>query len=332
MRTTETVLLASPAIQIGTHWKDAKELLLQTSEIKELLEQAKASGPIDEWGARIAILDAFAKTIDRYDQEDEQKRTKMAKDQRRKERKNRDHFRALLREMREAGTITPVSTWSELYPSIKNDSRFTNMLGQKGSTPLELFWDEVELLNEQVYDARKALEADLKALKIKVTSKTTLDELKSIVDSPEVKASIDPSVLPFVHEQLLIKAKRREREEEERQERRKRKLLDYLKQDMRDLSPPLTADSTWEEEKRRISDIKVYKELGDEEAARRVFDYVIDRLKESQKHKRSRAGSITSEKTVSSERPQPVNTDNKDAAMEVEHGSDSQMEEGEERI
>lgn len=37
--------------------------------------------------------------------------------------------------------------WKDIYPSFKDDERYTNMLGQSGSNPLELFWDDLEKLD-----------------------------------------------------------------------------------------------------------------------------------------------------------------------------------------
>ena len=45
--------------------------------------------------------------------------------------------------MRE-GIIIEGAKWKEIFPLIKDDERFLNMLGQAGSTPLELFWDVVD--------------------------------------------------------------------------------------------------------------------------------------------------------------------------------------------
>jgi pre-mRNA-processing factor 40 len=62
----------------------------------------------------------------------------------RRERQNRDRFVSLLKELRAAGKINAGSKWMQVYPSFQNDSRYTGMLGQSGSTPLDLFWDVVE--------------------------------------------------------------------------------------------------------------------------------------------------------------------------------------------
>ena len=48
-------------------------------------------------------------------------------------------FAALLDELHENGKLTSMSLWVELYAMISGDVRFSAMLGQPGSTPLDLF-------------------------------------------------------------------------------------------------------------------------------------------------------------------------------------------------
>jgi pre-mRNA-processing factor 40 len=62
----------------------------------------------------------------------------------RRERQNRDRFQGLLHELKTSGKIKAGSKWSQIHPLIQNDDRYTSMLGQAGSTPLDLFFDVVE--------------------------------------------------------------------------------------------------------------------------------------------------------------------------------------------
>ena len=40
--------------------------------------------------------------------------------------------------------------WKHIHPSIKDDERYLNMLGQPGSTPLDLFWDIMEEIEREL--------------------------------------------------------------------------------------------------------------------------------------------------------------------------------------
>lgn len=62
----------------------------------------------------------------------------------RRERQNRDRFLELLHELKTSNKIKAGTKWSQIYPLIAEDERYTAMLGQSGSTPLDLFWDMVE--------------------------------------------------------------------------------------------------------------------------------------------------------------------------------------------
>jgi pre-mRNA-processing factor 40 len=61
----------------------------------------------------------------------------------------------LLAELRESKVITAKSDWMNLYPRLKDDVRYQDMLGQPGSTPLELFWDMVDELGERYYQQKR---------------------------------------------------------------------------------------------------------------------------------------------------------------------------------
>ena len=62
----------------------------------------------------------------------------------RRERQNRDRFLSLLHELKKSNKIKAGTKWSQIHPMIAADERYVAMLGQSGSTPLDLFWDLVE--------------------------------------------------------------------------------------------------------------------------------------------------------------------------------------------
>lgn len=49
------------------------------------------------------------------------------------------------------GKIKAHSKWKEVYPvHFKDDERYLNILGNPGSNPLELFWDAVDALDQEL--------------------------------------------------------------------------------------------------------------------------------------------------------------------------------------
>jgi len=107
-------------------------------------------------------LIVFEKHIKELEREEEEERDQEKKRKKRIERKNRDGFLKLLDELHEHGKLTSMSLWVELYPTISSDPRFSGMLGQPGSSPLDLFKFYVEDLKSRYQDEKKAIKEILK--------------------------------------------------------------------------------------------------------------------------------------------------------------------------
>lgn len=90
------------------------------------------------------MLTAFENHIKSLERTFNDARQQQKNQKTRRERQNRDRFIALINELRSAGKIKAGSKWSQVYPLFKDDERYTAMLGQPGSSPLDLFWDIVE--------------------------------------------------------------------------------------------------------------------------------------------------------------------------------------------
>jgi hypothetical protein len=54
-----------------------------------------------------------------------------------------------------------MSLWIELYPVLSGDIRFSCMLGQPGSTPLDLFKFYVEDLKLRFYEEKKIIKVSV---------------------------------------------------------------------------------------------------------------------------------------------------------------------------
>ena len=129
-------LLQKLNLEPYTRWADAQGIISSTPPFQKD-EKYQALSKFD-------ILTAFQnhmKALERAfnDSKQEHKNKKY-----RKERQNRDAFKALLGELRHAGKINAGSKWHNIHPLIENDERYLAMAGQSGSTPQELFWDVVE--------------------------------------------------------------------------------------------------------------------------------------------------------------------------------------------
>lgn len=119
-----------------TRWHDAKTIISSTQPFQNDDKYQSLT--------QLDILTAFQthmKSLERAfnDAKQEEKNQKY-----RRERKRRDAFKELLRELHKDGKINAGSKWTNIFPLLENDPRYRDMAGQPGSTGQELFWDMVE--------------------------------------------------------------------------------------------------------------------------------------------------------------------------------------------
>ncbi|KAJ2555622.1 U1 snRNP protein, partial [Coemansia sp. RSA 1933] len=282
------------------------------------------------------FMDAFDSAIKRAEKREADLKQREKEKTFRQERLNRDAFRLLLKE--HSDNITPSSTWSEFYPLIKTDQRYTEMLGQPGSTPLEMFWDEVEILSEGIYHERKALESVMRAESFRVNVDTPLADVKAFADQ-YVRDSDRPSSqnIEHIYNQLVSRAKRKKEEDDERLARQQRRLLDEFKYALYDLEPELDPESsTWVSELPRIRKLPEFKDIDDESACKEVFELVIERQRERSGQKRrrhwdeshKRSGSPDNDDATTMKRQKDRRAAFDEAATAAE-GLSSDLEEGE---
>lgn len=119
-----------------TRWSEAQGII-QSNQRFQGDEKFKTLSKSD-------MLNAFENHIKSLERTFNDVRQQQKTQKSRRERQNRDRFQALLQELKSAGKIKAGSKWSQIHPLIKTDPRYTGMLGQSGSTPLDLFWDTVE--------------------------------------------------------------------------------------------------------------------------------------------------------------------------------------------
>ena len=154
MKVLSEILDSMADITHLTTWQEAQQMLLDNprfAEDTDLLGMDKEDALI--------VYEDHVRQLEAEEQEEKEaeKRRKA-----RLERKNRDAFAALLDELHDQGKLTSMSLWVELYPVISSDVRFSAMLGQAGSTPLDLFKFYVEDLKSRFHDEKKIIKEILK--------------------------------------------------------------------------------------------------------------------------------------------------------------------------
>ncbi|KAJ2156484.1 U1 snRNP protein [Coemansia sp. RSA 552] len=274
-------------IPVGSKWEDVKRRLVDRFE-DQMMPILRVGGmPMDSlyWRggegdpeaglSMLDLMDVFERAISDAEQREADKRKQEKAAVFREERQNRAAFRELLGE--HSAKFTPSSTWTELYPQIKHDPRYQGMLGQGGSSPLELFWDAIEVLSDDLYRHRKRLEGAMREQGFVMRPDTSLEEVRVFAVG---RCEVSEVSVEYIYQQLVLKAKRREEEAVERSMRLRRRQLDDLRYALSDLEPALGPDSEWDVERVRIGRLREFSDVDDETACRVVFDQVVERQKE----------------------------------------------------
>ncbi|KAK9448763.1 uncharacterized protein V1518DRAFT_418161 [Limtongia smithiae] len=260
-------------VEVRTRWLDVKESMKHDAGLRKE-ERIRDINMLD-------ILTVFEDVMKKAEREYLEKRKEDKRQQQTEERHNREQFVELLDEFVRSGKISVETRWMDLYKEIKDDERYLRMLGQGGSSPLELFWDVSEDMNKDLRIKREIILDALVEQRFEFTPVTTYEEFAQVVSSAATTRDIDESALQQVFTRQHARASRKAAEEDRYQEeRRQRKRVDALRSVMRHLEPPITASSTWEEVRRLVGDTPEYAALGSESAAQGAFERHIARLRE----------------------------------------------------
>merc|ERR1712083_25364 len=205
----------------------------------------------------------------------EKKRTK------RLQRKNRDAMNAVLDELHEQGKLTSMSLWMELYPVISQDPRFHALLGQPGSTPLDLFKFYVEELKARFHDEKKIIKEILKEKEFEMEADTSFEEFATIVCEDKRSASLDAGNVKLTYNALQEKAESKDKERIEEETKKLRKL----EGDLRALFTEINVEeqTVWEEVQVQLMDKAAYMAVTEEQAVKMFKDYQKD-LSETCQH------------------------------------------------
>lgn len=128
-------LLQGLELEPFTRWQTAEDKLKQNGDFKSEKFQSLS---------RRDFLVEFEQHIRQLQREHNDRVQENRRIKHRAERKNRDAFVSLLKELRDSGKLRAGTKWKDIHPTIQDDPRYVAMLGQKGSTPMHLFWDALE--------------------------------------------------------------------------------------------------------------------------------------------------------------------------------------------
>jgi pre-mRNA-processing factor 40 len=293
------LLESMDSISYQTTWSEAQMLLLENNEFKSDISLLG----MDKEDALIV----FEEHIRALEVEEAEEKENEKRRQKRLQRKCRDNFLALLDGLHEDGKLTSVSAWIELYPFISADLRFSAMLGQQGSTPLDLFKFYVDQLKAHYHDDKKLIKDILKERKFVIQANTSFEDFATVVCEDQRSASLDPGNVKLTYNSMLEKATAVEKEKQKEENRRLRKMENEIKGLWLDAG--LSSSDTFEKAKETIIDKIDYAAYDTELKIEDVWNEFINdtentcthhhsRSKKSKKNrkrkKRSRSSSVSS--------------------------------------
>ena len=268
-------ILKSLDLEPYTRWSDAHESIQDNAMFKGD-DKFKTLSKSD-------ILTAFEnhiKSLERTFNDAKQKEKTLKA---RRERQHRDAYLALLQDLRTQGKIKAGTKWKSIHPLVVNSPAYEALLGQPGSTPLDLFWDLIEeeertvrMLRNDVYDV-------LEDKRYEVTPKTTLEQFIDVMSTDRRTSAIAPDIQSLIFSRIQEKVLKRAEEDKHASLRHQRHQIDALRSRIKHLSaPPVTLTSTWEDVRPTVAHFEEFKALDSEDARKQAFDKVIRRLREKE--------------------------------------------------
>uniref|UniRef100_A0A452H025 Uncharacterized protein n=1 Tax=Gopherus agassizii TaxID=38772 RepID=A0A452H025_9SAUR len=244
----KNILDSMSNVSFQTTWSEAQQYLMDNPTFAEDQDLQN----MDKEDALIC----FEEHIRTLEKEEEEEKEKTRLRERRQQRKNREAFQAFLDELHDKGQLHSMSTWMELYPSLSADARFANMLGQPGSTPLDLFKFYVEDLKARFHDEKKIIKDILKDRGFSVEVTTTFEDFAHVISFDKRAATLDTGNIKLTFNSLLEKAEAREREREKEEVRKLRRREAAFKSMLKQAAPALEPGSSWAEVRDRfVSDL-----------------------------------------------------------------------------
>ena len=263
------LLESMTTVTYQTTWSEAQVLLLENAAFKSDINLLG----MDKEDALIVFEDH----IRALEREEEEEKEREKRRQKRQQRKNRDQFLALMDTLHEDGKLTSMSFWVELYPTVSADLRFSAMLGQNGSTPLDLFKFYVEHLKASFHDEKKTIKEILKEREFVVEAVTTFEQFATVVCEDPRSATLDAGNVKLTYNSLLEKAELIEKERLKEETRKIRKMENEIKNYWLDAG--VSATNTYDEAKVLVVEKEVY-ELYEKEG--KVEELWNDFIKESE--------------------------------------------------
>merc|ERR1711962_354715 len=284
-----------------TLWSEVQNILRENpvykndDKIQEIMMQ-------DKEDALTAFMD-YLKELERdYEEERIHEKNRV----KRQHRKYREAFCTLLDELHKHGLINSMSRWMDLFPKLKPDKRFLDMLGIPGSTPLDLFKFFVEDLKSRYSEEKKIIKDILKEKQFQVEVNTTFEEYNAIVIGDQQSETLDPGNIKSAFNSMHEKAEAREKERQKKEERDGRRKESAFRSMLKAVVPTFENLETWEEVRPKIESDESFQAITLESERIRIFNEWMEvqrsKKKEKKRKHRRRSGSESDDEDDSADK------------------------------
>jgi pre-mRNA-processing factor 40 len=123
---------------------------------------------------------------------------------------NREKFRELLQISVEEKTLNMDTKWKDYILEIKDKEEYLNMLGQEGSTPMELFQDKIQELKKEYKKIKKIFKEIIIKNNIEFKFQITFEEFDNLISKYEQSKLISPDMKQLLYEHIKKKLNEKE--------------------------------------------------------------------------------------------------------------------------
>jgi pre-mRNA-processing factor 40 len=263
-----------PNLTHSTTWSEAQQMLLDNPRFTEDPDLQN----MDKEDALVCFEDHIRLLEQENDDEKERDRRRLKRNQR----KNRESFVVLLDELHHQGKLNSMSLWMDLFPVVSQDMRFGSMLGQPGSTPLDLFKFYVEDLKSRFHDEKKVVKEILKEKGFFIEISTTYESFSNAILSDRRSSNLDSGNIKLTYNSLLEKAEAREKERLKEEARRLKKLESAFKYMLSKHNIDL--DTKWDNIRSKLEGESAFENITLEAERIRLFKSYLIALEETCSH------------------------------------------------
>ena len=172
---------------------------------------------------------------------------------------NREKFRELLQISVEEKKLNIDTKWSDFVSEIKDREEYLNMLGQEGSTPLELFQDKKNELKKDYKKVKKIFKEIITKNKIEIKYKISFEEFDNLISQYREGKIISIDMKKLLYEHIKKKLDEKEIIHNKHSNNIANKLYSYLQRKKLILRDDCPFDEAYE----KIKKLKKFENLSE---------------------------------------------------------------------